>query len=83
MAKAEVVRTACGIPRMTNQVSLWIENWSGVKMADGRISRPTTASALAGSLAVGAVEVFPDEGQQRQGADAAEGQDDAPVEHVR
>ena len=50
MAKAAVVRTAWGIPRMTNHVLLWIENCSGVKMADGRMSRPTTARALAGSL---------------------------------
>ena len=49
MAKAEVVNTACGILRIQNQVLLCTLNWSGVRSADGRMSAPTNASALAGS----------------------------------
>ena len=33
---------------MTNHVALWVENCSGAKIADGRMSMPTSVSALAG-----------------------------------
>jgi len=36
------------MPRIQNQVVLCTEYWSGVKSADGRISAPTMARALAG-----------------------------------
>ena len=50
IANAEVVSTACGMPRIQNAVELCTEYWSGVKSADGRISAPTIASALAGLM---------------------------------
>ncbi len=59
MAKAAVVRTAWGMPRTTNHTWLWIENCSGVKIADGRMRSPTTASALAGFLRYTRSKYFP------------------------
>ena len=49
IANADAVSTACGTLRIQNQVGLCTLNCSGVSSADGRISRPTSASALAGS----------------------------------
>src|SRR5262249_62098339 len=48
IANADVVSTACGTPRIQNQAELCTEYWIGVKTADGRISAPTSARALAG-----------------------------------
>ena len=49
IANAEAVSTACGTFRIQNQVVLCTLNCSGVSSADGRMSAPTRASALAGS----------------------------------
>ena len=73
IANAHVVSTACGMLQMTNHVALCVENCSGVKSADGRISMPTSTSALAGFLRYDAVEVPADERQERQRGDARRG----------
>ena len=64
IANAHAVSTACGMPQITNHVTLCVENCSGVKSADGRISSADEHERLGRVLAVRAVEVArrPDRG---------------------
>ena len=57
IANAHVVSTACGMPKMTNSALLVVENCSGVKSADGRISSADDRERLGRVPAVDPVEV--------------------------
>ncbi len=48
IANAQAVSTDCGMPQMTNIVTLCVETCRGVNSADGRMSVPTRTSALDG-----------------------------------
>ncbi len=78
-----MVVIACGIFQITNIVALWVENCRGVKIADGKMSMPTSVSALAGFCRYDAVEVPADERQERERGDARQAQDHAPLEQAR
>ena len=78
IANAQAVSTACGMPRITNHTVLCVENCSGVKSADGRISAPTIASAFAGFFRYVRSKYAPTNGRNGTAHHAREAEDEAP-----